>query len=552
MRIDRCVLQTACGWLVCLAAVVPAALADGVYISEQAVKTKPAIPQQRALIVFGDGRETLIIESMLDGDGQSFGWIIPVPAVPTKVETSTPGVLATLSRNLQPEIRHDLTRQLSPWLWIGAWVLFCVVYILTGDRTARQVVWTSVAVGLFLFLIAGMLLPTLGRAGAPQPDRGVVVHAESVIGNYSVITLSARDAGTLNTWLTDNGFQQLPPAGESIAAAYIAEGWHFVAAKLRRPGNKPATPHPIALTFPAKTPVYPMRLTALTGTPVYLELFVAADRAVEADSEKLVLEYSDHFAKRNEAYRDYGVQSLAQGDLLIPRTFLRRGRQRLALGHPGLTALIPDGAAITKLSGTLDPADMARDITLLQASGEPFRKAYYSRRGARHRGLCTGLALCCSSLLVLFVVLWRQYRTRGPAFGVAAIVLPAIALGVVAGIIHYAALEKVEVTALKHPWKEAADVRAGYAQCMNTLVREKRITAASTREEVEKQFISVTADFRQRNPDRTVSGSFRHEDSPYNWIVIEDDGGVVFHWFDANGIPIDTAIAAAVQPDEEP
>ena len=54
------------------------ALADGAFLSERAIKKLPAIPAQSAVIVFRDGQETLIVESALDGEGQSFGCIMPV------------------------------------------------------------------------------------------------------------------------------------------------------------------------------------------------------------------------------------------------------------------------------------------------------------------------------------------------------------------------------------------------------------------------------------------------------------------------------------------
>ena len=56
---------------------------DGKYFAEKAYKVPPDIPSQRAILIYKDGSEKLIIESALEAQGQEFGWIIPLPAKPT-------------------------------------------------------------------------------------------------------------------------------------------------------------------------------------------------------------------------------------------------------------------------------------------------------------------------------------------------------------------------------------------------------------------------------------------------------------------------------------
>ena len=79
--------------------------ADGVYIPA-AKKKIPDIPVQRALIKYHGGIESLIVESTLDGDGGDYDWIIPVPNQPTKFEKVSPGLLKTMSLQIQPKINH--------------------------------------------------------------------------------------------------------------------------------------------------------------------------------------------------------------------------------------------------------------------------------------------------------------------------------------------------------------------------------------------------------------------------------------------------------------
>ena len=70
--------------------------ADGVYIPA-AKKKLPDIPVQRALVKYHGGIESFIVESTLDGDGGDYGWIIPVPNQPTKFDKVSPGLLKTMS-----------------------------------------------------------------------------------------------------------------------------------------------------------------------------------------------------------------------------------------------------------------------------------------------------------------------------------------------------------------------------------------------------------------------------------------------------------------------
>ncbi|MCF7958027.1 MAG: DUF2330 domain-containing protein [Phycisphaerae bacterium] len=68
------------------------------------------ITGQRAIVVHRDGVETLIIESVLEGDSGEYGLIIPVPAVPKKVEVGYGGLIETVSMAIQPKIIHSFSR----------------------------------------------------------------------------------------------------------------------------------------------------------------------------------------------------------------------------------------------------------------------------------------------------------------------------------------------------------------------------------------------------------------------------------------------------------
>lgn len=58
---------------------------DGIYLPERAFQKIPEIPTQRAIISYKEGIETLIIESSVSAEGQSFGWVLPLPVGPTEI-----------------------------------------------------------------------------------------------------------------------------------------------------------------------------------------------------------------------------------------------------------------------------------------------------------------------------------------------------------------------------------------------------------------------------------------------------------------------------------
>jgi len=106
------------------------AYADGKFFPERAYKVPPAIPSQRAIVVYKNGIEKLIIESALDGQGQEFGWIIPLPSKPTEFEKVSPGLIKTLSLAIQPKITHDLTTTLENLYVIAASIgLWCLLIL---------------------------------------------------------------------------------------------------------------------------------------------------------------------------------------------------------------------------------------------------------------------------------------------------------------------------------------------------------------------------------------------------------------------------------------
>jgi hypothetical protein len=316
------------------------AYADGVYIYRA---KPPAIPSQRALIVYKDGIERLQVESVVQSEGGSLAWILPIPATPTDIHEASPAFMKTLALSVEPKF-------VGPGTWRGTfmrakfWAMLVLVWalIVFAFAPGRKALIPSLVLAL-LFFCAGRMLVGNFRGGADVGSAtGVRQESTAVVGNYEVTALQASSADALNTWLTQNGFSALPAKGITIANNYINEGWHFVAAKLRTESGHLLRPHPLELAFPAKQPVYPMRLTALADCDVYVDLLVVANEAVRSD--RLIRE------------------AVGKGQIQ----------------HSEAPRYLWSGCTVTRLSGPLRPDQMDKDLTLPVSPASMHQKTYYT------------------------------------------------------------------------------------------------------------------------------------------------------------------------------
>ena len=77
------------GAMILLAFTLPAT-GNGKYWPTDAFPKTPTIPTQRAMIVFRDGVETLVVESTFQTDSPGVGWVLPLPGaknIPTRPKT---------------------------------------------------------------------------------------------------------------------------------------------------------------------------------------------------------------------------------------------------------------------------------------------------------------------------------------------------------------------------------------------------------------------------------------------------------------------------------
>ena len=288
----------------------------------------------------------------------------------------------------------------------------------------------------------------------------------------------------------------------------LRQGWHFVAAKLRREGGAALDPHPLGLTFKTQQPVYPMRMTALSGSPVALELFVVAERGASAPG--LTTEFRDLF--------------------LYKGSYVRSSRYPVSIAHPRVGDVMWPGSWLTRLSAVLGPEEMGKDLVIRLDSGRPHRRRLYSREGAGLRALEAGCQFWC--LVVPVVVLWaygatareegrRQFLVRG--------LLPALALSQFVVVVSYAILPKTEVfTRSGDDYLNSSLVTPDLSQIVGEEVA-KGTPFDGIRERL-RDHLAVG-----RIPNRLLGGQMREEDSPGNYTLHESPVGIELRAYEHSG-----------------
>ncbi|MCE5324588.1 DUF2330 domain-containing protein [bacterium] len=191
---------------------VTSSSADGVMLPqriawlEKQVKTLINEPEQKAVIYFNRGEETLIISPRYEGSAKNFAWVIPVPSRP-RVEKG------------DAEIFGDLDRLL-----------------LSFRKTVSPV------------------------------ETPINVLEQKTTGDYDVSVLKSTDGNALIQWLDENAYH-LPEKASEPVDSYAREGWTFVACKVHDPesaesGLQSGTLTPLKLKFLSRKPVYPLRLSS--------------------------------------------------------------------------------------------------------------------------------------------------------------------------------------------------------------------------------------------------------------------------------------------------
>jgi hypothetical protein len=115
-----------------------------------------------------------------------------------------------------------------------------------------------------------------GAGGALGGGPPVTVVAQQTVGPYDTVQLMSSDPNALTDWLTTNGYN-IPANIQPIIAAYVSEGFDFLALKLQ-PGQGVDAMRPVRVTTPGASPVLPLRMVAAgTGMITPITLWIMAE-----------------------------------------------------------------------------------------------------------------------------------------------------------------------------------------------------------------------------------------------------------------------------------
>ncbi|MEZ0108321.1 hypothetical protein ABH920_002319 [Catenulispora sp. EB89] len=207
-----------------------------------------SVAREQAVVRFDGTTEDVVMRFATQSNVTDAAWVMPVPAQAT-------------AKLANPELFGDLTVAEEPvpvvhhyfWPHLGG---------SSGDGA-----------------VAG------GAMAAAPPQSAVQVLSDQRIGEFEVANLASADPKALGDWLNQHGFT-LKDSTATRLAAYTNEGWKFVAVRLAT-GSKAdlnGVLDPISLSFPAKSAVYPMRLSAGATTPQNVEVSVLAPHRMDATS----------------------------------------------------------------------------------------------------------------------------------------------------------------------------------------------------------------------------------------------------------------------------
>jgi MYXO-CTERM domain-containing protein len=247
-----------------------------------------------------------------------------------------------------------------------------------------------------------------GSSGSSSSNGGVTVTAQQVVGPYATVQLhpnSTSDTAALTAWLQANSYS-IPAAVDPIIAAYVSEGFDFLAIKLV-PGTGVQAMRPISVTSTGAAISLPLRMVAAgTGATVGITLWVVASGRYEPKNfpsftvapSSLVWDWSasssNYTTLRTQKEQQFGnaawqiESSLDESPYSIESVVLQDpsatayapvnaqdggpGQTAVEVRSQDLNTLFPTGNStvrVTRMRGDLSQAALANDL-VLQASAD--------------------------------------------------------------------------------------------------------------------------------------------------------------------------------------
>lgn len=227
--------------------VADTSLADGKVVRPRNYNGSLEEKAQEAIIIFTEGDdeksavEQLILKIQVAGEVDNFAWVVPLPSKP-KVEEAD----AKLFREL-----FDYVQMMK----VGRYKGESAGAVKDGPKVAAD-------------------------------NKDVEVLSREIVGSFDVAVVKEIKAGTLNTWLTDNGYQALEDS-DDVVGFYREKGYVFACVRVSDVARadadaeanaaQPFDLHPLSFTFETGGRdgiFFPMRMTGLQSEPFDVNLYV--------------------------------------------------------------------------------------------------------------------------------------------------------------------------------------------------------------------------------------------------------------------------------------
>ena len=254
------------------------ALADGMFVVPKFVWDKHKDinePTQKAILVYDAGHEDLILQVKYEGPVDEFGWLIPVPNLPT-VQKGSMRCFYELSQYTQKHFE-------------------------TGWQHGQA---------------RSMSKGTAPNDSAENTEPPVKVIEIKTVGAYEITVLSTKDSGALAKWLETNQFY-FPTNKTDVLDAYIKQQWYFVAVKINLNGSIPfftsrklasGELNPLQISFASDRCVFPLKISAINSQASEVQVYVLSPEPLLERTmleKQLLLVYSNDVARAAERARSF-------------------------------------------------------------------------------------------------------------------------------------------------------------------------------------------------------------------------------------------------------
>lgn len=482
------------------------------------------IPDQRVLIHYAEGVETLVVQTAFSGSGTNFAWVVPVPTKP-EVFAVKPWFFDNLNRVFQPWIMDRFDS--IPWGLFTVLPLLCLfcANLLARDRLSTTQIFLVVAI---IGLLAAISIPNFvvprGPTTASVAEDGVQIHDRKDVGVFATTTISSDDDDALSAWLTAEGFHVSEEDRPAIRD-YVADGWFFVASKVRRDAanHGSAELHPLAFKFETQEPVYPLKLTGVSNATCDVELYVFGE-------DMAVIE---GFETTHCGRPEYPKPPKSDAPFSDPTP--QPGKPRIR--NPELRAIVGNAPVATKLTASLTHAQMTEDAHLRWTAAEMTAPKYYTQSAARYEATNRAGAALSVYLIALIAL-----RAKKPDAKRLLAISTAIAFALAFGVYSFDLSRKEVVTVKYEPdtakafiWN--AHMIQGAFQQMALDARNQaepklpiytNQTASAFHDSITPHYLKILPDVRFITSDDEIA--------PQTLRLIESDLGLELIAYDSDGI----------------